>query len=657
MPNLNAYIATRAAGLFLLSLAAAATPACASQDGGYLLGAAPQPVVRVWQREARVNYRVMLPAPQTQTVEISVEVQTAGAEQLDFVLPTWRPGRYLVLDFAGALSRVSATDGEGNALPLRKLDKTTWRVRTNAARIVRLRYRIYANELSSRTRHVDDSHAFLSGSIVFMYVRGRRNEPVKLLVDAPPGWRTSTGLDPAPDAPSAFIAPSYDVLIDAPLEIGTHAVHKFEVKDVPYELAVWGGAKYDADELVAEFKTLVAAQVDFWGSVPYGRYVFLLHATSGAGGGTEHLNSTIMQTGRDFAANDKNRRRFLGLVSHEFFHTWNVKALRPAGLSPYDFVHENYTDLLWVAEGTTSYYGPLLLVRAGLKKPKRYLEDLAKSIDSYRKRPGRNVQSLEMSSFDVWTKFNKPSPDAANTTVSFYRKGALVSLLLDLEIRRRSENAGSLDEVLRRLYERFPLSGPGYTRDDLIQTVNEIAGDDLTQFFNRYVAGTHELPFEKLLARAGLELKEEPNKKDDDKDGDDDEALAQAPDSRPAATQPAPQKPDLGLRLRDAGGLARVSGVRSDGPAYDAGVQIDDLIVALNDRRLRAADLKIRLDEHEPGDTVTLTLLRRDVLKQIVVTLAARNDVKLVLERVKEPTQRQRAIYEAWLGQPWPDDK
>lgn len=661
----------RVIGLLLLALTASGCRAGGPRDDGLIrLGQVPQETARAWLSRSTVTYRVLLDRPHTQTVEIVIDVRDVDAPHLDFVLPTWRPGKYEVLDFAGGVNAVTARAGGngGEKLAVIKTDKTTWRVATNGHERVTFRYRLYANELSLRTRHVDDSHAFLSGSAVFMRVKGRRHTPLRVDIHAPQGWKTSTGLDAIPNQENAFIAPSYDVLADAPLEIGTHALHTFEAGGLPHEVVIWGTPRYDADKVIKDLKKLVETHIEMWGEAPYTRYVFLIHAVPGARGGTEHLNSTIMQISPGAFEPGKPYRGFLGLASHEFFHTWNVKALRPVGLMPYDFETENYTPLLWVAEGASSYYGPLLLVRAGLRKPKDHLKDLAKSIDRFGKRPGGRVQSLEESSFDAWTKFNKPNADAPNSTVSFYRKGALVSLLLDLEIRQRSGNAASFDDCLRTLYERFALKGRGYSRDDLLNVVNELSGSDFGDFFGSYVGGTDPLPFEKTLQYAGLRLIAKPAKRDDDdEEADESEAEDDEPDddadqktdaanSQPA-DDPPPHKAYIGLRLRDSGGLARVTTVYADGPAYETGVQVDDLIVALDRRRLRASEMDKRLKPLEPGDTVKLTLLRRDVLRTFEVVLARRDDVTLKIEYVKEPSALQREIYESWSGQDWPGDK
>lgn len=604
------------------------------------LGAVDAQTVQSWQQSARVTHRVILKTPQTQMLTVEVTATGVSADELDFTLPTWRPGRYIILDFAGDLRNVQARDAAGNALALHKVDKTTWRVATGGADAVTLSYDVYANELELRARHVDDTHAFLDGSSVFMLVEGRRREPQVVRIDAPEGWQAHTGLDASPDAPNTFVAPDYDTLIDAPLEIGKPTVHAFEVDGRPHELVVWGSARFDADKVVGDLRTLAAAQHAFWGEVPYGRYMWLLHITSGAHGGTEHLNSVVMQVGRDAFMPGKNYRGFLGLASHEFFHTWNVKRLRPAGLAPYDFTHENYTDLLWLAEGTTSYYGQLLLVRAGLLTPEQYFKSLAETIDGYKRRPGRGVQSAAQSSFDAWIKFSRPDPDSANATVSFYRVGALISLTLDMQLRSRSGNKVSLDDIMRDAYQQFPLGGPGITQDDLVLLIQQRSGMDFTSFFSNHVDGTFELPIEEALRIVGLEAR---RKQPDSKDVEEGE--------------PEDARADLGLTLDDRDGLAAVTRVSADGPAYEAGVQADDLVVALDGRRLRAKQLDKRLEQYAPGDTVTLTLLRRDMLREIRVTLADVDHRKLEVVRTKTPVESQRSTYQSWLGQPWPEKK
>ena len=606
-----------------------------------------------------IEYTVRLDAPQTQMVDITMRIPDVRGESLIVALPVWRPGRYEVLDSAGAVRDVAATDGGGRPLAIEKIDKTSWRVTTGGAAEVRIGYRVYCNELGSRTRHVDDTHAFLSGSSVFLYTPERRDDPVRVRIDAPADWTVACSLEHESGAPRTqdrtLIAPNYDVLIDSPIEVGVHEVIEFEVRGVPHEIVIWGDADEDADELRRDFAKIVEAQAAIFGGLPYERYVFLVHAGAGAGGGTEHLNSTIMQTSRASLEEDAAYKRFLGLVAHEFFHTWNVKRLRPAGIAPYDYARENYTKLLWVCEGTTSYYDDLTLARTGLMKPDDYLKRLAEAIASMRDRPGTAVQSLEESSFDAWIKFNASTPDSVNSTVSFYSNGALVSLALDMTLRQRTANAVTLDDLMRTMYERFPLEGGGFTPEDLVAVASELSAADFDPFFASHVRGTAVPDFETLLATVGLDLTFKPAKKDD---ADADVKGGEGAEHSEEAETDAPAEPSLkaylGLNLSSSGGGASVRSVLADGPAYAAGIMAGDEIVALNGRRLPAGDLDKRLEKLKPGETVTLHVMRHDALRTVQVTLAGKPDGTWTLRRTKEPSEAQIAAYESWIGQDWP---
>jgi predicted metalloprotease with PDZ domain len=606
---------------------------------------------------APVQYVVSLRHARTQMIEVDVSVAgvAPGTDHLDFIMPSWRPGRYVVLDFAGGVREVRADSGAeagARALECEKTDKSTWRVRTDGSGTVTLHYRIYANSLGERTRHADDSHAFMDGAAVFMYADGHRQDPVRVRIDAPQDWSVASGLDFEPGSADTLTASSYDVLADAPIEAGLHDTMRFDVDGRPHEIVVWGRGHYDRDAMTRDFAKIVREEARVFGDMPYDRYVFLVHSYPGGSGGTEHLNSTIMQTSPATFDTPEGYRRFLGLASHEMFHTWNVKHLRPAGISPYDYTKENYCKLLWVAEGTTSYYGGLTLVRAGLTKPDDYLKGLGRSIDEFGKRPGRLVQSLEQSSFDAWISFNKPSPDSANSTVSFYDKGSLVSLMLDLRIRGATQGGASLDTVLRDLYQRFPLGGAGYTPEDLRAAAEQAAGLDLREFFERYVRGTAELEWPDLVAGVGLELVRgegtTPRRRSTDAESED----AGSPIETSEAKEP---KSALGLTLKDEGGLAVVSAVASDGPAYAAGIIAGDTILAIDGVRLKATELEARLKKVKPGQSVRVSYFRYDQLRDLELPAAAAPSGDRKLRRVAEPTDEQRAAYASWLGQPWPD--
>lgn len=579
-----------------------------------------------WVPGVRTEYSVDLNRARSQHVSIEMTLSGLDGGDVDLRLPVWRPGRYEVLDPAGTITSLQATDGSGRPLPVRKLDKSTWRVDPRGVEEISVSYEVYANSLSTRTRHADDTHAFLSGSAVFLYTDEHRNDPVRVRLIAPEGWHAVSGLarDPTTDA---YIAPDYDVLVDSPIEVGEHAYVGFAVDGTPHEIVIWGPAEPDLDRLAKDFAAIVRVHRDIFegegGPLPYQRYVFLIHSQPGIGGGTEHLNSTIMQTRPASFTSERAYAGFLGLVSHEMFHTWNVKRLRPAGITPYDYQRENYTDLLWVAEGTTSYYDDVTLVRAGLLDPDRYMAQMASTIGREMRRPGYAVQSLAASSFDAWIKYNASTPNDINATVSFYTKGALVSLMLDMEIRRRTGNLATLDHVLRDLYLRHPLDAGGFTTQDFLAALRAASGQSFEPFFDSYVSGTDPLPLVAAFEVAGLTL------------------------------EPLDAEGGSYLGLSMLGD--RVRTVRADGPAFDAGVQVEDRLLEVNGKPID--DLDALLANTDPGSTLELRLERREVPRTIAVETAPPPVARWKLGRVDTPTDLQRTVYESWLGQPWPVEK
>lgn len=591
--------------------------------------------------EPGVRYTLILDRPQTQTLRVLMEIDRAAGPEVTVQMPSWRPGRYVILDPASEVRWFVARTRDGRELATGKTDKSTWVIQTNApeaaATDLRIEYEIYANELNLRTRHVDASHAFINGATVFMLYPPRREEPVTLRVQAPAGWLVSCGLPATDDG--MLLAPDYDMLVDCPLEIGRHARLHFQVDGVPHEIAVWGEGKWDAERLRRDFADVVREQASIFGGLPYDKYVFLLHVQPGIGGGTEHYNSTILQTRPSSFDTPDAYLGFLGLVSHEFFHTWNVKRFRPAGIHRYDYSSENYTRSLWVAEGTTSYYDDLTLARVALIDIREYMKRLGSSIEGLRSRPGERVQSLEDSSFDAWIKFNRPGPDRDNTTVSFYGKGALASLVLDMELRRRTGNARSLDDVMRALCQRFPLGGPGYTPEDLVNIASQIAGTDLGPVFAAHIRGTEPLPLEEALGTVGMELYRKPVKDSwDDEEG----------------RRPREQRGYLGLNVVAGAAGARVRSALEDGPAFEAGIIADDEIVAIDGRRVDTGNFGRLERDIEPGQRVELTLFRRERLMTVALQAAARPNSTWSVRLVAQPSPDQIAAFEKWMDQPWP---
>jgi predicted metalloprotease with PDZ domain len=574
-----------------------------------------------------IEYKLGMSKPWTHLLEVELNITgvTSSPATLDFLLPVWRTGRYVVFDFAGGVQEFSATDGAGTPVRWTKTDKSTWRVEKGRSTGVTIRYKVYANEFEQRTRGLNDEHAFVDGCAVFMFLEKYRSLPLTVTVAPYQDWHVTTGLESIANERFTFKAKNLDELMDCPMEIGNQKDFEFVVEGKKHVLSIFGAGNYDPNKLVADIGKIVAMNKEFWGDLPYDRYVFFLHLGLQGGGGTEHLNSTIMQTGPFGFKNPSSYRGFLGLVSHEYFHTWNVKQLRPKGIAPYDYMKENYVPELWIAEGTTSYYGGLMLLRGGFAPPQSAYETLASTVQGERQRPGNRIQSVSESGFDAWVKFWKEQPQGFNSESDYYDKGSDVSLVLDLEIRQHSSNKYSLDDVMRTLYKRFPLGGRGYTVDDLKSIAEKLAGTDLKKFFEDYVTGTVPIDWERYLGYAGLSV--------------------QAKDSD--------RKISLGMMTADRENRTRVTGVTAGSPAYDAGVDIGDEVVALNGLRVRTGDLPERLADYKPGDRVKLTVFRRDHLREFEITLRLQDVPSCKVTKVEQPTPLQKSIFESWLKTTW----
>ncbi len=545
----------------------------------------------------------------------------------------------MIREYARHVQNFTASADNGLPLTWAKLAKATWRVRTGGALRIVASYQVYANELTVRTSHLDASHGYFNGACVFMYVDGRTNEPLRLAVETPAGWRVSTGLnplygdvqmpEPRPEH-HLFIATDYDDLVDSPVECGTHRLLAFHVAGVLHEMAIWGHGNEDEARLIKDTRRIVEVQRKFFGGLPYSRYTLILHLVDARGGGLEHRSSVTNQVNRWSFRPERSYERYLALTSHELFHAWNGKRLRPQVLGPFDYQRENYTRLLWLVEGATSYYDELLLVRAGLITPARYLELLAAKIVNLQQQPGRLIQSLAQSSFDAWIKLYRPDENSANSSVSYYLKGSLVCMLLDMAIRVQSGGEASLDDLLRQLYFAYPLNGPGLPEVGAVEATAEdvaaVAAGTFSGFFADYVFGTTELDYAAALAVVGLELR----------------WLRQGP------------RAWLGLNFRRQGERILVSTVRADGPAYRFGVYADDELLAFNGWRVDEERLQAYLAECEPGQTVRLTLFRGDALIEVPVTLVEAPRDRLELIPLAQRSTAQLQAYTAWLGVPQP---
>ena len=581
------------------------------------------------------------------TPDIIITIRNANAHLIDvtlvhrvssdgacFRMPVWTPGSYMVREYARHVRAVHATV-DGIVQPVQKQDKRSWSVSAPSGAEVILHYQVYAYDLTVRTNHVDDTHAFFNPAAVVMQIDGV-DRPLTVATDVPPHWQVATQLDPigtpsiVPDGMRwMFGAREYDALYDAPFEIGTHRSARFFVADIPHDVVIWGSGNEDWPQLVHDIERCTRAVQAHFATIPYDRYTFILHLADGAYGGLEHCNSTVCLVDRWGFVKPRDYEKVLGLITHEFYHTWNVKRIRPAPLGPFDYSQENYTRMLWLAEGVTSYYDNLIMCRAGLISPQRYLELLSDDLRTVRRQPGSLLQSLSDASFDAWIRYYRPDENSPNVSVSYYIKGAVAAFLLDMAIREWTAGHKSLDDLMRLLEARYPLDQPGIPEDDTMQQlIAELVGghrESIDTFFTVVIERTEPLDYRAACAMVGL-------------------CESWVLGDEPQST--------IGITLRQDGHRCIVSTVRSGSVAELAGIAPFEELIALNGSRIDATRWKARMNEYAPGTSVTLHTFRRDELRVTTLTLEATPHHGLHLQSVQYPTAAQADAYQSWLSMP-----
>ena len=450
-----------------------------------------------------IVYIVRFPEPEKQYAEVEAVVPARGTDGVELMMPIWSPGYYRVEDYAARVEGLKAQTPNGTELVAEKTEKNRWRIRTSRSQSVVLSYRVHCTQRSVTTNWIDANYAVLNGAPTFVTLAEKRSRPHEVRLELPAGWaHAMTGLAPAPGGkPNHFRAADYETLVDSPILAGKLAVREFEEGGKKHFVVAAGDyAAWDGDAATRDLAAMVAETRRFWGTLPYDKYVFLLVFRQG-GGGLEHRNSTL-STVRANVSESTGRWSSLGLMSHEYFHLFNVKRLRPIELGPFDFEKPPTTGNLWISEGLTSYYGNLMLVRAGLLTIDGYLASQSSLIGGLQTSPGRLAQSVEQSSREVWTNSNSGINPTA-TTVSYYNKGAVLGLLLDAKIRRATDGRRSLDDVMRLAYKRYG-GQRGFTSEEFLATTEEVAGVDLKDWFRRFVSATDELEYVDVLEWYGL---------------------------------------------------------------------------------------------------------------------------------------------------------
>ncbi|MBW4620644.1 MAG: M61 family metallopeptidase [Cyanosarcina radialis HA8281-LM2] len=605
-----------------------------------------------------INYQVAMPQPESHLFEVTLQVKQWQAPILDLKMPVWTPGSYLVREYARHLQNFSASDGKGHPLSKQKVSKNHWQVQTNGVSEVVVKYQIFANELSVRTNHLDATHGYFNPAALCFYIPGFERAPIQISI-APPrsDWRVATPLERDEERgrggsrgenynsvgaacpqdilriPNSelikhstlhtFIAPDFDTLVDSPFEIGCHQLYEFEVLGKPHQLAIWGEGNADPERIISDIKKIIPVEAQIFGGLPYDRYLFILHLTSSGFGGLEHKDACSLIYSQ-FGFRDREKyNRFMQLVAHEFFHLWNIKRLRPQALETFDYEKENYTTSLWFSEGTTSYYDLTIPLRAGIYDSQTFLDKLGKEITRLQTTPGRFVQPASESSFDAWIKLYRPDANSSNSQLSYYLKGELISLLLDLLIRSRHDNQRSFDNVMQQMWQQFGREEIGFTPAQLQAVIESVAEMDLSDFFHRYIDSTEELPFNEYLEPFGLQVE--------------------------GITEDEPT-PYLGITTKSEHGRDLIKSVAAGSPAQRAGIDAGDELLAINGIKVTSEQLSDRLKDYRGGDTVDFTVFHQDRLCSYPVTLDLPRPSRYQVVAVKNPSDAQKHNLAGWLG-------
>ena len=565
----------------------------------------------------KIEYTISFIEPQAHYAEVEMRISNIKKKEIEIAMPVWAPGSYLVREFSKNIEGLKVINASGEGVAFRKIKKNTWQIETAGQKEITVKYRVYAFEVSVRTSFVDASHAFLSPTGIFMYIKNHLKEPAVVNIVPYKGWtKVSTGLEPIPGKPFSYYAKDYDWLFDSPIEVGNHDTFEFEAAGVRHEFAMVGGGNYDKDQLIGDVTRIVEEATSIFGENPNKRYVFIVHHYQNGGGGLEHLNSTVLGAKRNGYTDAAKYSSFLSLVAHEYFHLWHVKRLRPIALGPFDYDNENYTTDLWIAEGFTAYYDNMLIQRTKAINQYDYLQLFVADINAVSNLQGDKIQSVADASFDAWIKYYRQNENSSNSTVSYYNKGALLAAMLDLSIIHHTNGERSLDNVLKTTYDEFyKRKQRGFTSEEFKQALEKELGTSLNDFYKDHVHGTQPLDYNKYLNYAGLELVERNTE----------------------------QTASLGINLNKN----LITKVHRNGAAWDAGLNVNDEILAINGQRVEDVDAFIK--QANVGVHLEVLLSRDGVLLTIPVKLLADQTKKGQIVSLKNANDKQQKIYKKWL--------
>jgi predicted metalloprotease with PDZ domain len=580
--------------------------------------------VLVAKAQLKVNYAVSFKEPQAHYADVEMDLSGVSKEYIDVKMPVWAPGSYLIREFSKNVEGFTAA-AAGKQLRAEKITKNTWRIYTGKSKSVQIKYSVYAFEVSVRTAFIDATHAFLSPTAIFMYPDKQLalESTVKVIPFA--GWsKVSTGLPAVAGEQFTYKASNYDILFDSPIEVGNQEVFDFMAAGVKHEVAMYGGGNYNAERLKVDMAKIVEQATAIYGENPNKNYTFIVHNFARGGGGLEHLNSTVLGASRDGYSTERGYNGFLNLVAHEYHHLWNVKRLRPVALGPFDYDNENYTTDLWIAEGFTAYYENKFMLRAGFITPEEFVGTLTAAVAAVVNTPGAKVQSASEASFDAWIKYYRPNENSNNTTVSYYSKGEIVGMLMDIEIANATKGTKSLDDVMKAMYLQCKTKGRGYTDAEFKAMVEKISGMSFINFWDKYVNGTFPIEYVKYLGYAGIKLED---------------------------LNAGKNIPYLGVAARKTEGHILISAVSRNSAAWIAGLNVGDEVLSVDGVAAEPVIEKTSsfLDK-KVGDVITVRVKRDDRDLDIKATLKATPNVRLSPSIATDVTDGQKLVLKKWMG-------
>lgn len=574
--------------------------------------------------QVKIGFEVSFTEPQAHYAEVEMNISGINKDYVDVKMPVWAPGSYLIREFSKNVEGFKAS-AAGKPVKFEKVRKNIWRIYGAKANQLKINYRVYAFEVSVRTSFVDASHAFLSSTGIFMYPDGHLKSPSTVKIVPYQGWsKVSTGLEPVAGQEFTYTAKDFDILFDSPIEVGNQDVFEFTASGVKHEVAMYGGGNYDKERLKVDMAKVVEQGTAIYGENPNKHYTFIVHNYERGGGGLEHLNSTVLGASRNQYNNERGYNGFLDLVAHEYYHLWNVKRLRPVALGPFDYDNEVYTTNLWIAEGFTAYYENKLTLRAGFNDQNTFVNKLAGAVAAVENTPGSRVQSAAMASYDAWIKQYRPDENSSNSSISYYSKGEVIGLLMDLAIANATKGAKSLDDVMKAMYLQCKTQGRGYTDAEFKVMVEKVSGISFTDFWNKYVTGTEPVDYATYFAYAGVTVKNENEGK---------------------------SIPYLGVASRKVEGRMFITAVSRNSAAWTAGLNVNDELISINGVPVEAAIERMpELTSKKVGDVVNIKVGRDGKLVDFAVTLKASPSIKLVAQIDENATPAQKAVLKRWTG-------